>query len=473
MLSTGEATQPHSHAMSQPQPQMASTPLTALNKGHVSTQHDINTQQQALDSGQFRNNQSNRHQERQQFQNSNETSQRQQGLSQPVQNPYNAFQHTQPQRQSDSRQGDLVYEQRQEHPPYTHHKQDSKIRDGRNRQDLVGDRYRADSDMVYSNQKSTMWPEKDRRNPDSRFPPHQNNDNFKSKQQQQLSQSYPQNSSMRPQNVPSDPPSYHRDIPGHPNPSSNTNSHAKDRPMGSRSRTPQNLQEKQSPHARGHESQLHSGHPNVSNSLKNDNFGSSQYNQVPSQIRKPGFQQTGPSQQPIRLLDAPGVHRYSDNRGVTSDVGPGAPRHQQQRKEEPTIQQQRPRSRGENMYEDMSVSVERDQRSGQRTGRTTSTGPPHGSQVPPGPPPNTQSIQGFRAYPPPASQGGQNLAPWRIIGADEPRRDVRNMGGYHPPPAPTPRGNYGKFPAQDRGAHSKRFQEQEWRQTYLDDSDTL
>ncbi|GFS23380.1 coiled-coil domain-containing protein 85C-like [Elysia marginata] len=87
---------------------------------------------------------------------------------------------------------------------------------------------------------------------------------------------------------------------------------------------------------------------------------------------------------------------------------------------------------------------------------------------------------GFRAYPPqPAVLPNQPAPGW---GGPRPTNatDRASLNPGQPPPPNSHRGNPGAMkpnlsapPVQNQGPQGKRFQQQEWRQTYLDDSDTL
>ena len=88
---------------------------------------------------------------------------------------------------------------------------------------------------------------------------------------------------------------------------------------------------------------------------------------------------------------------------------------------------------------------------------------------------------GFRAYPPqPSLLPSQSAPTWGMGPRPTNATDRAGLNPGQPPPPNSHRGNPSFIqpniaapPVQSKGVHGKKIQEQEWRQTYLDDSDTL
>ncbi|XP_005106934.1 trithorax group protein osa isoform X2 [Aplysia californica] len=559
--------QAHSHSVSQPLPQMASTPLAAYSRAGHPEPASAGAAAQPMDAQpQHKPQERPPHQHQQHpFRPPQEVGQGQPHL--PLQNPPGPHpSHPAARGREPHTPTSQPHSFPQPPPPRPG---DLDVRGGRQDPAVTErERYIAENEMNFRYSMENphhppppppppTWREEDRRNPDQKFPPYYPSDNRARPNQQQQQPSYPghpQATQMHPQQPARTPP-HHGDGPGYP--------HHPDRPVdmgardpnhpdravvmgardpnpapsyhhqGPRDHAPARHQERQPAQPpppvvpRAHDQQQQQRHPSSSQGYphpgapplkhggEGNNPGPGRYPQQPA-----GQGRNNPpppfSHQPVRLLDAPGVHRHNT---ATSESGHGLHKmmNQPQRKDDPgppPLSQPRPRSRGENRYEDRH-SAERDQKPNHPTSRSMSSassstpsahaasGHPQGQSMPP-PPVSShpsgggQGIAGFRAYPPPQSKPGAPPPSWRGgAGGTEMRAAPGGGGGYPPGPAasggggypqgqmgvgggggygpgPTPRPGYGNAPVQGRaGGNPKRFQEQEWRQTYLDDSDTL
>ncbi|CAL1537570.1 unnamed protein product [Lymnaea stagnalis] len=159
-----------------------------------------------------------------------------------------------------------------------------------------------------------------------------------------------------------------------------------------------------------------------------------------------------------------------------------APKAEGFRKESNNTVMQRPQSRGDGTFEERSSS-ERDTQLRASTRSFSSSSalnqpisqsqasnhPTTASQL------NLRAPSGFRAYPPQMTSVPTQQVAWQ--GGTRGQEPTTNLYQQEPRSAPyqsdpTSQANY-NMTQQGRSYPNKRFQEQEWRQTYLDDSDTL
>ena len=277
------------------------------------------------------------------------------------------------------------------------------------------------------------------------------------------------------------------------------------RPQFSHGQPPQ-----QSSVPQGHPQSSQTAHPSMPTRTSSapqrppyQNLQQQQQQQQQHQLSRPSGQQDsgiGSSHQPstVRLLGAPGNRsRSAETADKARSAGqasgyqraaPGGPPQLQQSASHrnvgpnsrydmdagPTHNQPKPRGGSEDVlsYEKRGMLSSRD---------SAPPNPSSSDSNPYGPLPYSQEgikTSGFRAYPPqPSLLPSQSASSWGMaprptdrVGPNpvqsQPPNSHRGTSGVVQPNLAVP-------PAQNKGPHGKRFQEQEWRQTYLDDSDTL